>query len=124
MPEDTKSLKTGVLTTPTSSSQQARIAGDENRRQYRYVLDRFDDGFLFYYFGNVDQVSHMMWRRHGSRSIRRYDPRPIRRTAHVVEDLYVEIDAIVGDTARGSARTICSSSCRTTGSRRGGDRST
>ena len=61
MPEDTKSLQTGVLG-PDEFLEQARIAGDENRRQYQYVLDRFTGGFLFYYFGNVDQVSHMMWR--------------------------------------------------------------
>ena len=42
-------------------------AGAHRRRREpagstRYVLDRFRDGLLFYYFGNVDQVSHMMWR--------------------------------------------------------------
>ena len=61
MPEDTKGLKTGVLT-DAEFLAQARIAGDENARQYRYVLDHFNGGLLFYYFGNVDQVSHMMWR--------------------------------------------------------------
>ena len=44
------------------------MAGDEVERQYRTSLDRFPDGLLFYYFGNVDQVSHMMWRRDGSRA--------------------------------------------------------
>src|SRR4029079_5516728 len=43
MPEDTKSLKTGVLS-PDEFLTQARITADENLRQYRYVLDRFDDG--------------------------------------------------------------------------------
>ena len=61
MPEDTKALKTGVLT-EAEFLAQARIAGEENLRQYRYVLDQFTGGLLFYYFGNVDQVSHMMWR--------------------------------------------------------------
>ena len=41
MPEDTKALKTGVLT-DAEFLAQARIAGDENRRQYHYVLDRFE----------------------------------------------------------------------------------
>jgi predicted AlkP superfamily phosphohydrolase/phosphomutase len=96
MPEETKSLKTGVLSTPEFLAQ-ARIAGGEIIRQYRYVLGRFDDGFLFYYFGNVDQVSHMMWRA--------MDPQhPAYNAAtdapfrSVVEDLYVELDRIVGDT--------------------------
>ncbi len=39
MPEDTKALRTGVLTA-SEFLQQARIAADENERQYRYVLDR------------------------------------------------------------------------------------
>ena len=60
MPEDTKGLKTGVLT-DAEFLEQAKIAGDENRAQYHYVLDRFQGGFLFYYFGNIKPFSHMMW---------------------------------------------------------------
>src|SRR5258708_38591143 len=61
MPHDTKGLRAGVLSTD-EFLQQAVLARDENLRQYRYVLDHFTGGFLFYYFGHVDQVSHMMWR--------------------------------------------------------------
>lgn len=96
MPEDTKSLKTGVLTT-SEFLQQARIAADETERQYRFVLDQFTDGFLFYYFGNVDQVSHMMWRpmdpQHPA-----YDPVVDPQYRFVVENLYAEMDAVVGRT--------------------------
>lgn len=96
MPEDTKSLKTGVLTA-SEFLQQARIAADETERQYRYVLGQFTDGFLFYYFGNVDQVSHMMWRpmdpQHPA-----YDPLVDPQYRSVVEDLYAEMDAVVGRT--------------------------
>jgi predicted AlkP superfamily phosphohydrolase/phosphomutase len=98
MPEDTKSLKTGVLTA-AEFLEQGRIAGDENRAQYKYVLDRFRDGFLFYYFGNVDQIAHMMWRpmdpQHPA-----YKADRDAQFAHVVEDLYAGLDAIVGDTLR------------------------
>ena len=96
MPEDTKSLKTGVLTAG-EFLEQARIAADETERQYRYVLDRFTDGFLFYYFGNVDQVSHMMWRAMDPQHPA-YDPKVDPQYRSVVEDLYVEMDAIVGRT--------------------------
>ena len=41
---------------------QGRIAGEEIVEQYGYVLDQFQEGLLFYYFGNLDQVSHLMWR--------------------------------------------------------------
>jgi predicted AlkP superfamily phosphohydrolase/phosphomutase len=98
MPEDTKGLKTGVLT-PAEFLQQASIAGEEVRRQYTYTLDRFHDGFLFYYFGNVDQVSHMMWRPRDPQHPA-YDAEIDRPYEHVVEDLYVGLDAIVGDTLR------------------------
>jgi predicted AlkP superfamily phosphohydrolase/phosphomutase len=96
MPEDTKGLKTGVLSA-AEFLEQARIAGDENVRQYRHVLDTFAAGFLFYYFGNVDQVSHMMWRPmdplHPA-----YNTGTDKQYAHVVEDLYAGLDAIVGET--------------------------
>src|SRR5678816_4380607 len=63
----------------------------------RYTLERFHDGFLFYYFGNVDQVSHMMWRsrdpQHPAYNQERDSP-----YEHVVDDLYAGLDAIVGDT--------------------------
>ncbi len=54
-------------------------------------------GSLFYYFGHIDQVSHMMWRA--------MDPGHPAYTAadlpyrSVVENLYIEIDRIVGETA-------------------------
>ena len=96
MPEDTKSLKTGVLTA-AEFLEQARLAGDENRRQYAHVLGEFREGLLFYYFGNVDQVSHMMWRpmdpEHPA-----YEPEKDPPFAHVVEELYAGLDAIVGET--------------------------
>jgi predicted AlkP superfamily phosphohydrolase/phosphomutase len=96
MPEDTKSLKTGALTADEFLAQ-ARLAGQENIRQYQYVLDRFDDGLLFYYFGNVDQVSHMMWRPRDP-GHPAYDPAHDPAHANVVEDLYVGLDAIVAKT--------------------------
>ena len=96
MPDDTKSLKAGVLTT-SEFLQQARIAFDEAKRQYAYVLDQVSDGFLFYYFGDADQVSHMMWRpmdpQHPA-----YDPKVDPQYRSVVENLYEEMDAIVGRT--------------------------
>jgi predicted AlkP superfamily phosphohydrolase/phosphomutase len=52
---------------------------------------------LFYYFGNVDQVSHMMWRAMDPQHPA-YDPAVDPQYRTVVEDLYVEMDAIVGRT--------------------------
>jgi predicted AlkP superfamily phosphohydrolase/phosphomutase len=96
MPEDTKALKTGLLT-PGEFLTQSRLAGDEVIRQYRDVLGRVPDGLLFYYFGNVDQVSHMLWRPmdpgHPA-----YDPIKDPPYRSVIEDLYVQMDKVVGET--------------------------
>ena len=98
IPEDTNSLKTGVLT-PAEFLMQARIAGDENERQYRYLLGRFGDGVLFYYFGVVDQVSHMMWRAMDPQHPA-YNAAVDAPFAPVIEDLYAGLDAIVGETLK------------------------
>ena len=93
MPEDTRARNAGVLQ-PDELLAQAHITADENRKQFTYVLDRFTDGLLFYYFGHVDQVSHVMWRS--------MDPGHPAYTdadakyATVIEDLYVDMDAVVG----------------------------
>ncbi len=96
MPEDTRALTSGVFD-DGDFLRQAALAAEENRRQYRYVLEHFESGFLFYYFGNLDQVSHMMWRT--------MDPNHPAHDAvadapyrHAIEELYVEADEIVGET--------------------------
>jgi predicted AlkP superfamily phosphohydrolase/phosphomutase len=61
MPEAYAALTAGVLTRDEFLAQ-ARIAGGEVIDQFPYVLSRFDQGLLFYYEGNTDLVSHMMWR--------------------------------------------------------------
>jgi predicted AlkP superfamily phosphohydrolase/phosphomutase len=96
MPEDTASLKAGILSR-AEFLEQARIAGDEVKRQYRYALERFQDGLLFYYFGNVDQISHMMWRARDA-DHPAYDPHRDPQFEQVIADLYVGLDAVVGET--------------------------
>ena len=98
LPEETKALKTGVFTRDEFLTQ-AKIAGDEVRRQFRHVLDGFRDGLLFYYFGNVDQVSHMLWRARDP-GHPAYDAAKDAPYAHVIEDLYVSLDQVVGDAAQ------------------------
>jgi len=96
MPEDTAGLMEDVLT-PEEFLSQASIAAEENVEQYQHVLEDFENGLLFYYFGDVDQVSHMMWRsldpQHPA-----YDEETDPAFAHVIPDLYEGLDAIVGYT--------------------------
>ena len=95
MPEDTKGFKAGVFTA-TEFEKQAQIAGDEVVRQYAYVLDQFRDGLLFYYFGNGDQVSHMMWRAMDP-AHPAYKPADA-AFADTVKKIYEQFDRIVGHT--------------------------
>jgi predicted AlkP superfamily phosphohydrolase/phosphomutase len=95
MPEDTKAFKEGVFTA-AEFEKQAHMAGEEVQWQYAYVLDGFQDGLLFYYFGNGDQVSHMMWRAmdpgHPA-----YKPADA-AFADTVKKIYEQFDRIVGET--------------------------
>jgi predicted AlkP superfamily phosphohydrolase/phosphomutase len=95
MPEDAKAFREGVFS-PEEFEAQAGIAGDEVKRQYAWVLDRFRDGLLFYYFGNGDQISHMMWRAMdpGHPAYRPSDE----RFKDAVRRVYEEFDGIVGRT--------------------------
>jgi predicted AlkP superfamily phosphohydrolase/phosphomutase len=98
MPEDTKGLSDHVLTRDEFLAQAAFV-GDDVKRQYWSVLDGFKEGLLFYYFGNLDQVSHMMWRPRDP-GHPAYDPAADAPYAGVVDDLYVAFDRIVGETMR------------------------
>ena len=96
--EDTKGLSDHILTRD-DYLKQAALVGDELERQYRTVLDGFSDGLLFYYFGSVDQVSHMMWRARDP-GHPAYDPIRDPPYARVIDDLYIKFDRIVGETMR------------------------
>jgi predicted AlkP superfamily phosphohydrolase/phosphomutase len=106
MAEDTNGLNEHVLTRD-EFIEQAALVGEEITRQYWSVLDGFTEGLLFYYFGNLDQVSHMMWRARDS-GHPAYDKVADAPYATVIDDLYVAFDRIVGETIRrmGSETTL------------------
>jgi predicted AlkP superfamily phosphohydrolase/phosphomutase len=95
MPEDTGVLSAGVLT-PTEFLEQAHIAMRELQNELPWVLSRFDKGLLFYYVGNGDLVSHMMWRPmdpgHPA-----YDAERDAPFADVVPSTYEVMDSMVSD---------------------------
>ena len=96
IPEDTNALKAGVLTT-AEFLEQARLVAEEAERQFDYLLERFDEGFLFYYFGTVDQVSHILWRAMDPQHPG-YDPERDPQYSGVVESLYERMDGILART--------------------------
>ena len=96
MPEDTKALTGGVFTREEFLTQ-GRMAGEEIVAQYEYVLDQFREGLLFYYFGNLDQVSHLMWRAMDPEHPA-YDPVADPPFSDVVRKLYEDADEVIGHT--------------------------
>ena len=96
MPEDTAALMEDVFTSEEFLTQ-SKIAGEENVEQYKWVLDQFTNGLLFYYFGNVDQISHMMWRGRDP-DHPGYDAENDARFSGLIDELYQGLDRIVGYT--------------------------
>jgi len=93
MPEDTKTA-TEDLFSLDDFLDQARIAGEEVENQFGWTLDQFEDGFLFYYFGNLDQVSHIMFGMTDPEHPT-YDEETATRYAEVVPSLYERADQMV-----------------------------
>jgi predicted AlkP superfamily phosphohydrolase/phosphomutase len=93
MPENTGALTAGVFTRAEFLAQ-AKIAGREVLDQFPNVLGRFDRGLLFFYEGNTDLISHMMWRPmdpgHPA-----YDPVKDPPFADAVPSAYEEADRLV-----------------------------
>jgi predicted AlkP superfamily phosphohydrolase/phosphomutase len=94
MPEDTNALEEGVFNNADFMAQ-AGIAQGEIHGQLDYVLDHFEGGFLFYYFGDLDQVSHMMWRAMDP-SNPVHDPVADAPFTDAIIDRYIEMDSVVG----------------------------
>jgi predicted AlkP superfamily phosphohydrolase/phosphomutase len=61
--EDTSALRQGALTLP-EYIEQSQLISEGRRRMLRDCLNHFHDGFLFFYFSEVDQNSHVLWGRH------------------------------------------------------------
>ena len=96
MPEDTNALNEGVFNNADFMTQVAMVH-TEIRNQFDYVLNEFQGGFLFYYFGNLDQVSHMMWRAMDPEHPA-HDPIADAPYATAVIDRYVDVDDFIGET--------------------------
>lgn len=97
IPEDTKALRARPQALNEDEFlQMVRLLTEERARQYSHVLDTFEHGFLFFYFGHTDQLAHIFWRDqdpgHPGRKPEQGD-----RYAQVIEDTYREMDVHVGE---------------------------
>ncbi len=95
IPEHTAEIQQGALN-EDQWLRKARAILDERMVQFQHALQQFDSGCLFFYFGTVDQVSHIFWRDqdpgHPGRIAEQGD-----RYAKVIEETYLQMDAVIGD---------------------------
>jgi len=58
--EDTSALRAGALSHQQFLEQSQSVLSD-SLRMFRFELDHFRQGLLFFYFSSIDQNSHMLW---------------------------------------------------------------
>jgi len=92
--EDTKALSSGILS-DADYLEQAMYVFDERLRAFDYFLERFRRGLLFFYLSTIDLNSHMFWRTMDPRHPL-YTPELGAQFGKTLEDLYVRMDAVLG----------------------------
>jgi len=83
IPQDTSALRQGVFNLPEFLSESRLILQDE-QKLLNDSLNRFREGFLFFYFSSVDQNSHVLWGRHDDELL----------------EFYRAVDASIGEVMR------------------------
>jgi len=94
MVEDTKALTAGVLNAD-EYRQQALFVHEERLRFFEHELNRFRDGFLFFYFSTLDLSSHVFWRTIDT-GHPLYTAEIARTQGEFISDLYQKVDHAVG----------------------------
>jgi predicted AlkP superfamily phosphohydrolase/phosphomutase len=95
IPEDTKALSHGALN-EEEFREQAYLVLEERAEQCRHALVGFEQGCLLSYFGTPDLMQHMFWRDRDPQHPGRL-PEQGDRYRDVIDDLYVRLDGIVGE---------------------------
>jgi len=93
MPENVKALQYGVLN-DDEYAQQIKIVLDEREQQYRYELNNWKDGLLFFYFGSLDQNQHTWWRAMDKENAL-WTPELAAKYGDFIEKLYIEMDRML-----------------------------
>ncbi|MBV9507953.1 MAG: alkaline phosphatase family protein [Acidobacteriia bacterium] len=78
--EETSAFRAGILSKPEFLVQSRKVLAD-SLRMFRYQLNRFSSGLLFYYFSSIDQNSHMLWGKYEADLL----------------DIYRKVDGAVGE---------------------------
>ncbi len=94
LPEDTQGLRHKVITRD-EFLQQANLILQERMRLLDFALDRFDRGFMFFYFGSTDMIGHMFWgameENHPALTAEESE-----KYKNVMRQVYLEVDEAVG----------------------------
>ena len=94
LPEDTQALRHKVLTRD-EFLEQADLIYQERLRLLDFALGRFKQGFLFFYFGDTDQIAHMFWSAMAD-SHPALTPEESEKYKEVMPDVYIRADKVVG----------------------------
>ncbi len=97
LPHDTKAFTYGVFTGREFWDQLAFV-NDEARTIFRHLFEDHREGLLFFYFGSVDQGSHMLWHYMDEKhpNYRRDD-----FLAGGIRAVYERMDAVLGEVLEG-----------------------
>lgn len=97
LPADTSALSNNVLDDKEFLVLDQQIL-EERKRILEYELSRFerhDTAFLFFYFSNLDQDTHMFWRIN-DRNHPLFDEQLKKTFGNVLMHMYMEMDRILG----------------------------
>ncbi|MCX6349069.1 MAG: alkaline phosphatase family protein [Candidatus Aureabacteria bacterium] len=94
MPEDTKALTNNTFTTEEFYTQAMMVLAERNRN-FDYLLDRFTGGFFFFYYSSTDLGTHIFWHLRDT-AHPRYDAAAREKLGDVIEEIYQEMDKVVG----------------------------
>jgi predicted AlkP superfamily phosphohydrolase/phosphomutase len=101
LPADTKALSYGAISEEEYLDLSGQIL-DESKKAFSYELNKLRDqsnGFLFFYFYNLDQDTHMYWRAIDT-AHPLYTPTLGEKYYHAIRSLYIEMDRVLGEVYR------------------------
>lgn len=96
--EDNKARTNGILDDAEYWKQSQDVLGD-SLRLYRYHLEHFDRGFLFFYFSALDLGQHMFWRLHDPKHPS-YDHDAFMRLQDPLRRIYMQMDEVLGQAGK------------------------
>ena len=95
MPQETKALMQGLFSTDEYLAQ-ADLVLNEELQALNFLLPRQSHGLLFFYISALDLSSHVLWQHHDPQHPA-YDKNQSPRHANRIADLYIRLDALVGN---------------------------